>query len=211
MNTFIPNIEEVGTLSPRTIDEIKNEPMLWSSDLGFAEQNGGPLTSEFLRLLDPNKKWIIDTRVHMLMEGWYPCIGGWHCDNIPRNTDNGQPNFKNPPFVSNHTLGIVDVGTDSLTEFLTTPVTLPDVNEDEKAYGVWSPLINEQLEDGNITSTKIESGKVISFDAFTFHRGTPAKGSGWRFFIRAMTDTPLEAKNEIRRQVNTYLSVESGW
>ena len=213
MNIFEPKLRSVGTLSDRTAEEIKNEPMLFSADYSFAEKNGGPLTEEFLLLLDRSKDWIIDTRVHMLMKGWYPCIGGWHCDNIPRNTENGQPNYKNPPFVSNLILGVVDVGTGSLTEFLDGPVTLPDPPEDldSPLYGFWSKEINKQLAAGEIQSSIITNRSVIGFDSFTFHRGTPATGSGWRFFIRATTDTPQTAYNEIRQQVNTYIPVEAGW
>jgi len=45
----------------------------------------------------------------------------------------------------------------------------------------------------------------------TFHRGTPATGNGWRFFLRAMTNTPQKANNEIRKQVNVYIEAEAGW
>jgi len=213
MNLFKPNIEEVGQLGPRTQEEIKNEPMLWSADLRFAYINGGPITREFLAYLDPDKDWIIDTRSHMLMEGWLPCIGGWHLDNMPRNTETGQPNYKNPPFICNHTLAVVDNGTGSLTEFLTTPVVLPDVPVGEKVYKVWNEQINALLNSEALClkSEQIQSGKIITFDSKTFHRGVPATGSGFRFFIRAMTDTPQTAKNEIRRQVNTYIDFNAGW
>lgn len=210
-NIFVPTIVEKGQLQTRTIEEIKEEPMLWSADIEFAAANGGPITQEFVSHLDTDKNWIIDTRVHMLMEGWYPCIGGWHLDNMPRNTENGQPNYKNPPFISMNTLGIIDAGTNSLTEFLTTPVTLPDPEPNEKIYGRWSKEINKQLEEGEIQSRIIPSETLIEFDTFTFHRGRPATDSGWRMFIRALTDTPQKPHNEIRKQVNTYLPVEAGW
>ncbi len=31
-----------------------------------------------------------DIKVHMLMPGHYPCIPGWHVDNVPRGTDGRQ-------------------------------------------------------------------------------------------------------------------------
>lgn len=211
MVTMTPQLRELDHISSRTIEEIKNEPMLWSADIDYAWENGGPITREFISKLDQSKSWLIDTRVHMLMEGWFPCIGGWHLDNMPRDTENGQPNYKNPPHVASHTLAVVDAGTNSLTEFLTTPITLPEPPQGVVTYGFWSPLITKQLEEGKVQSRMIESGRLIEFDSYTFHRGVPASGKGWRFFVRATTDTPQPAKNEIRRQVNTYLPIEAGW
>lgn len=214
MNYFDSKVRVGGELKERTAEEIENEPMVFSADALFAYKHGGPITREFLAYLDPDKDWIIDTRVHMLMEGWYPCIGGWHCDNIPRNTQNGQPNFQNPPFVCNHTLAVIDASdqpTGSLTEFLTDSIYLADPEDPESVYKCWSEVINEYREAGIIRSRCIPSGKLINFDARTFHRGQPATSKGWRFFIRAMTGTPQKPINKIRRQVNTYINVEAGW
>jgi len=209
--TFKPTLKEVGVLQSRTESEIENEPMLFSADYHFALEHGGPITKEFVSQLDLSKNWIIDTRVHMLMEGWYPCIGGWHCDNIPRNTSNGQPNYKNPAFISTHRLAVVDMGTGSLTEFLKDPVLLKDPDDKNKVFGSWSKEINKQIAEGIISSQKIKSNKIVEFDALMFHRGCKATGKGWRFFIRATTDTPQHAHNKIRKQVNTYIEAEAGW
>ena len=211
-NIFTSNTEVIGKAPSYTDEEIKNEPMLFSADWEFAYKNGGPITRNFLNhFLFRSNDWIIDTRVHMLMKDWYPCIGGWHCDNIPRNTWNGQPDYKNPAFISDHVLCVIDSGTGSLTEFVEDEIRLSDVPEDKMVYEHFSKEINSQVKDSIIKTTQFESGDVLSFNALTFHRGRPATGSGWRFFIRATTNTPQKAYNEVRRQVNVYLNTEKGW
>ncbi len=62
--------------------DLKSEPMLFRATREFARFVGGPLTKAFLNALD----WedcLIDSRVHMLMPGMYPCIPGWHHDDVP--------------------------------------------------------------------------------------------------------------------------------
>jgi hypothetical protein len=69
-----------------TQDEIKREPMLHRATAQFALENGGPLTRSFL--LSLQLAWsadiLVDSRVHMLMPGMWPCIPGWHHDDVPR-------------------------------------------------------------------------------------------------------------------------------
>ena len=212
MNTFKPTYKKLGNIQQKTINELKEEPMFWCSDFSYVTKFGGPISKEFLKFLNPNKDWIIDSRVHMLMKGWLPCIGGWHCDALPRDTPNKQPNFKNPSYIGNHIILVMDVNTESLTEFATSNIQLPDPPEDEKVFGYWSPLINDQQQKGKIKTVQVSSGTVVEFDSLTFHRGIPAKNSGWRMFIRASTNIPLQAQNEIRKQTNVYIeSFEAGW
>ena len=213
-NTFTPTGEKAGWMQPRYLREIKKERLFWRGDVNYIESRAGFITKNFIEQLDQTKDWIIDTRVHMLMPGWYPCIGGWHLDDIPRDTDNGQPNYKNPSYISEHVIAIVDAldaPTGSLTEFLTSDVTLPDVPDDKILYGEWSKEINKQLKEGTITSAHAAERALVSFNNQTFHRGQPASSSGWRFFIRATTNTQLEVENEIRKQVNVYIQAEAGW
>lgn len=65
---------------------IKNEKMFFNSDLVFAYENGGPITKSFIDNLPEEWKTnsVFDSRVHMLMPGWYPAIPGWHHDDVPR-------------------------------------------------------------------------------------------------------------------------------
>ena len=54
---------------------IKNEPMFFSSDLHYAYSKGGPITRSFIEALpDAWEHAVFDSRVHMLMPGWFPSI-----------------------------------------------------------------------------------------------------------------------------------------
>ena len=212
MLTFKNTLKVISDLKIEQDDNIiKNEPMLFSSDCEFAAHNGGPLTRRFLDGLKDvygDENWIIDSRVHMLMKGWYPCIPGWHHDDVPRNTPNSQPNYKDPEYLSEHVMLLV--GDASRTEYITDPeVTLPEVT-DGITYGVWDLLINEEISMGNLHCNRVKPGQLVEFTWQDFHRGTMAVKPGWRFFIRASRKTNRKFVNEIRRQVQVYVP-GSGW
>lgn len=92
--------------------EVKNEPMLFSCDFNSAYYLGGCITRRFLEILPTDfrnsKDLIIDSRVHMLMPGFWPCIPGYHLDDIPRELPNGQPNHKNPSYLAEHVMCLVN-------------------------------------------------------------------------------------------------------
>lgn len=190
---------------------VKNEKMLFSADCKFSYENGGPLTRKFVDELKStygHEDWIIDSRVHMLMKGWYPCIPGWHHDDVPRSTPNSQPNYRNPEYLSEHVMLLV--GDASRTEYLTDPiVTLPEVTEGI-TYGVWDLLINEEISMGNLHCARVKPNQMVSFTWQDFHRGTMAVKPGWRMFIRASRKTNRKFANEIRQQVQVYVP-GSGW
>src|SRR5690348_15718886 len=123
---FDSDFKAVGSLAGYPQETIKSEPMLFSSSVEFAVLNGGPITKEFVSKLP--KDWsdcIIDSRVHMLMPTWYPCIPGWHHDDVPRSREDGQPNYKNPEYHSEHIAAVV--GDCSLTAFIKSSVDVDDV------------------------------------------------------------------------------------
>ena len=99
--TFQPNIKTVGNVSERfTTEQISTEQMIFSGDWNYTLENAGPITrhvmgvlantKEFRRAITEGKNIVIDTRTNMLMEGMYPSIPGWHCDDNIRG-ENGQP------------------------------------------------------------------------------------------------------------------------
>jgi len=98
------NYTVVGEINQRQEVEIKNEPQLFSASLAFADEQGGPITQEFLHKLkevkpdffDHKEEIVLDSRVHMLKESWYPAIPGYHFDDIPRETWGGQPDLDSP-------------------------------------------------------------------------------------------------------------------
>lgn len=193
---------------------IKNEPMFFNCDLNFANKNGGELTKSFIESLPKdwlNSNPVLDSRVHMLMDGWYPCIPGYHHDDIPRYTNNGQPNYDNPEYYSEHLMGLVN-GNICPTKFAIGKHTLPKV--DGIIYKHWHDEVEIQIKKNILTTHEAESGKYIQFDWQTMHTGQRAISNGWRWFIRLSRNTDRQNKisNEFRRQVQVYLEFPTqGW
>lgn len=216
MNTFTfdSKIELGQTIQKRfSTDEIKNEPMLFGCDLKHAIKYGGPITDCFVEtLLKDGRNFRyqqnlrFDSRVHMLMPGWYPCIPGHHHDAIPRTRLDGQPDYSQKHTVQ-HCLMLVN-GDIAPTEFAIGKITLPDIEPGEKYYKKWHPLV----EQSNLEKVKCPSNQLVYFDADTFHTGTKAVANGWRFFIRVSLFSKEPIQNELRRQVQVYLeNPVEGW
>ena len=108
--------------------------------------------------LDSRFKYLsIDSRVHMLMPGWMPCIGGWHCDDFYRPGQVGnhatggpvQPDLegiiRDEKYSKHHALVIGDTAP---TEFITTPFNLeiPTIKPGENLYKKFDQLIEQELE-----------------------------------------------------------------
>lgn len=199
--------------------DIKNEPMLFNCDFLTSLKLGGWITGDFLAHLP--QEWqagplVIDSRVHMLMPGWYPCIPGWHHDDVPRTRLDGQPNYEDGQIRSKHIIALINADV-CATEFAigTGEFEFP---EEGVVYEKW----NKDVDAWALKKVvKAESRKLIMFDDRTWHRGTAATGNGWRFFIRASIhfDTqgnriarPGKLANEVRRQCQVYMdNINSGW
>lgn len=204
----------VGAYLPEfSQNAIKEEPMLFRCDLQNAWHRGGVITRSFLAALPLDwyrSRLSIDSRSHMLMPGWYPCIPGWHHDDVPRERSDGQPNYDNPSYKALHILAIF--GDASLTEFATGTITLPDVPLGGRFYRVWHPMVESAAAKGELTRETIPERRLIHFDWETWHQGIPAHKRGWRFFIRATLGNPHPPKNEVRRQSQVYMSDPmAGW
>lgn len=213
--TFKSDVSIVGGFKHNYSDEIvKNEPMLFRSSFDFAYENGGEITKSFLEGLPDwvkDKPISFDSRVHMLMPTWIPAIAGWHHDDVPRSLPSGQPNYENPEYNSKHILGIVNAHI-SPTEFAIGEVNYPIFND--KVYKEYDNLVNKDVESGVLKVVKSESGFYYYFDSHSFHRATVCNQRGWRWFGRVSFDnqSALSPKNEIRRQVQVYLTnVNEGW
>lgn len=194
-----------------TQDHIKNEPMLFNCDLTSARKLGGPITREFLSVFPDDAKIVVDSRVHMLMPGWFSCIPGFHHDDVPRSGENGQPNYANPEYRSKHIMGLVN-GDICPTEFAVGEIDLEIPTG--TIYKEWHPQVKEAIDSGKLESVKVPSGRYIHFDDRSFHQGTRAVASGWRWFIRVSYDTDRvdNVTNELRRQVQVYLEHPmEGW
>lgn len=196
-------------------DQIKNEIMLFNCDFNFAYINGGPITRNFLDNLDltmqEKSKVVIDSRVHMLMEDWFPCIPGWHHDDVPRDKTNGQPEYINPSYRSKHALALYN-GDICPTQFAIGTVEMSDPDKHEIVYKEWHKEVENHIKNNKLELVLCPSERVVYFDDRTFHQGYKAVKKGWRFFIRASWNTNRIPTNEIRRQVQVYLEdPNKGW
>lgn len=215
MIKFSSKIQQLGSLDHFDESIIKNEPMFFNASAQFAYDNGGPITKQFLErsgMLD--KPCVIDTRVHMLFQGWYSCIPGWHHDDVPRTTLTGQPNYKNPEYFSKHIMGLVN-GDICPTQFALGECELPEVDEEKVCYREWHPIIDKLCESGSMTRYDAIGNPILAFDAHSFHQGQKANKNGWRWFGRISYDTfrLQNITNEFRKQVQVYIPAPDymGW
>jgi hypothetical protein len=195
-------------------NDLRYEPMLFSCDYWNAYHKGGDATREFLLALPSswhNNETIVDSRVHMLMPGWYPCIPGFHHDDVPRERSDGQPEYFNPSYHSEHAM-ILFNGSICPTEFALGESEFEDVPLGGIYYKKWHPEVVRKIETGELTKFSAPENQIIFFNDRTWHQGVKAVKSGWRLFIRASRNTNRKALNEERKQVQVYLeNPMEGW
>lgn len=193
---------------------IKNEIMFFNCTWNYAYQHGGEPTKEFLLSLPSelhNDNTIIDSRVHMLMPGWFPCIPGYHHDDVPRDREDKQPEYHNPSYRSKHAL-ILFNGDICPTDFAIGEEEFSDPRNHDIIYKQWHKEVMSNIDNKKLEVIKAPSDTVIFFDDRTWHQGTRSVGNGWRLFIRASWDTNRKPTNEIRRQVQVYMEHPmEGW
>lgn len=204
-------------------EQLKNEPMFFNSSLEFAYDNGGPATRAFIEKLPPSwqEATVIDSRVHMLMPGWYPAIPGFHHDDVPRPMipvgqhfgTAGQPDYDTPRYQSRHIMGLINAEI-APTQFALGECDMPKVPNDDIIYRIWHLEVERLLKEGKLTSFSVPDRALIHFDCHAFHQSTKATKAGWRWFARVSKDTERvrTITNEIRRQVQVYLEHPmEGW
>lgn len=197
-------------------DTVKNEPMLFNCSVSFAHANGDLITRTFLEACPDSWKGsdvVIDSRVHMLMPKWYPTIPGFHHDDVPRTRSDGQPNYLNPEYKSEHLTCVINAEI-CPTLFALGKHVMPDIQTGDIVYKRWHPCVVKQLDQNLLQPYEIKSGDLVEFDWQTMHTAQAARANGWRWFIRASrkTDRTKNITNEIRRQVNVYLEYPiEGW
>jgi hypothetical protein len=219
---FNSQIKELSSFAEGMMD-IKNEPMFFNCSGAYAFENGGPITRSFLSALPDG--WydnvVFDSRVHMLMPGWYPAIPGFHHDDVPRPEippgqhfiTAGQPDYDNPRYNAEHIMGLVN-GDICPTIFALGECTMPAIKPGELIYRKWHLEVERLLNDGVLNKSIALSNRLIYFDCDTFHSGVKAIGNGWRWFgrISRNTDRVNKITNEIRKQAQVYLEFPmEGW
>jgi hypothetical protein len=223
---FNSQVLHLGVMPSFEQQVIKNEPMFFNCSINFAYDNGGPITKSFINQIgklslhdignpiQPYKNPVIDTRVHMLMPCWFPAIPGFHHDDVPRNTSNGQPNYYNPEYHSQHIMALVN-GDICPTQFALGECEMPDVVDDEVYYRKWHPIVDDLCNSGKLQRYDALGNPIIHFDAHSFHQATKATKAGWRWFARISWNTEREKNisNEFRKQVQIYIPAPEyrGW
>lgn len=214
--------EYVDVLPASTAAEIEAEPMLFRAGYDFAVDHAGALTNAFLSVVRAQmgalrvrdlSDIVIDSRVHMLMRGHYPCIPGWHHDDVPRIGPRGQPGYGWPSYRSRHLAAVIDASdqpTGSLPEFAHVSVEVPwPLDEDVTVYAAWDAHIAAAYPKCGVP---VSSRQVLAFDCDSFHRGMPARTTGWRFFIRASWSSAVRPENKVRKNANVYVPWSTaGW
>ena len=199
-------------LPPFDQEAVKNEPMLFNCSLTVARELGGPITTSFLNSIgDWGEGGVIDTRVHMLMPGWYPCIPGWHHDDVPRSRADGQPNYEAPEYTAFHAMALIN-GDICPTQFAVGQCEMPNVPLTDIVYRVWHDEVERQINAGSLRRINVPSNRVVFFDSSSFHQGQKALANGWRWFGRISVGTGRKPTNEVRKQVQIYLEFPmEGW
>lgn len=222
---FSSRIKAVGGFAGRIKNEaIKNEPMFFNSSLSFAYENGGPITRSFIMKLPDDwniEEVVFDSRVHMLMPGWYPAIPGFHHDDVPRPdipvgqhfATAGQPDYDNPAYHSEHILGLVNAEV-CPTKFALGDCVMPKVEDGELIYRKWHPEVLRLISEGKMELCEAPDRTLLQFDCNTFHSGDKAVSNGWRWFGRVSRNTKRTKTitNEIRVNAQVYLEFPmEGW
>lgn len=195
-------------------DTIRHLPQFFRSTPDYIYRLGGPIYRKILDCapLEGERRLIsIDSRVHMLMPGFLPCIGGWHCDDFHRPTGK-QPDLfdlaNKPEFQATH--HAIILGADvAPTVFADESFHIPDTAlQSDSVYRECHREIM-RIKPSNFAA---RPGNFVTFGSLSFHRGSIATGRGWRLFVRITESDHYEPMNEIRTQTQVYLFSEAnGW
>lgn len=195
---------------------VEREPMLFQCSRDFARKACGPITHFVLDLLEsqiPNgmaARLRIDTRSHMLMDGWYPAIPGWHCDFLE---SKNKEYVRNPH--DNQVKHFAFINSGPATEFIENR----DLNVDVEKV-TWQE-VDKQVSYFSNTKLNIQKcmiGSIFEYDATELHRATAWHGEDghWRYYFRATWFPPGhpyegEYSDKIRTQTQVYCDVHKGW
>lgn len=171
---------------------------------------------------DNREFWSIDTRVHMLMEWMYPCIPGWHHDDVQRTRADKQPNYDDG-LRCEHAMFLLNAHV-APTAFAIGTAGVKPWRGKGSMYGQWHEEIEQHISNGLLDKVEAPDSQWVYFDDRTWHTGVQSPVTfGHRFFMRIgmnyrMIDgekvyvQPPSRANEIRRNAQVYMPVPSqGW
>lgn len=213
-------MEGFSTTAAGLPEMVEATPNLRQASLSNAVLFGGPLVRDLLEqvpLGGKHSEVFVDTKVSMLMSGWYPAIPGWHTDGVPR--PNGRPSLASQIGFSGggvrNVYHSIIVGNPCLTEFQNTPDLTLDLTHGEDE-GLYSEMDQYLSRDDNTLDTVTLSplpGYWVTWDWWQIHRAVAATQRGWRLLIR-VTESDLQGPRHtdfIRTQNQVYVPTHFGW
>ncbi|MBB5167115.1 hypothetical protein [Mycobacterium sp. AZCC_0083] len=204
---------------------LEATPNLRRASLHNAVLFGGPVVRQALEsapIVGKHKHVFVDTKVSMLMPGWWPAIPGWHTDGVPRYSVNdksvtpanwGKPSL--PLQIDRHFDGYrplyhtLHVGNDCATEFVQGVMRLDiEHDEDEQMYSEMTRKVDEK----GFIAYRAPVGQWLTWDWWNIHQATQATERGWRVLLRITeSDQPPADEDFIRTQNQVYVPREFGW
>lgn len=147
--------------------------------------------------------WFVDVKIHMLMDGQYPCIPNWHCDNIPRR--DGKTDYASAD--PGH-LMMIWLSDSPETEV----IDLPEPASCGRAVSDHKDLRHAIAA---FPTRRLQPRAWYSFSQLSPHRGTRATRNGWRVFCRLTHKSIVShrpVQSVIRRHAQVYLdAAEFAW
>jgi hypothetical protein len=220
-----PLIQGGGIQQPLP-DLVKVTPGLWNCDPDDAARYGGELTRAALgamALRNDRKYVVVDTKVHMLMPGFWPAIPGWHTDGAPRGPNfnpaaGGPPDIwrQEDPAARSPRFHLLVTGEGCLTQFAQDAIDLSiPVAPTPDLYRHVSHLVNAAVEVGAVRTAHVELCTAWEWDWWALHQGVVAEHSEWRFLMRVTETDYLAPQRDLRQIIRTqhqvYVPAEFGW
>lgn len=166
--------------------------------------------------------WSIDSRVHMLMKGWYPCIPGWHHDDVQRTREDKQPNYYDD-LRCEHAILLINADV-APTKFAIGKADFSDIPHGQTVYEKWHREVEQKIVSGELEVIDCPNNQWVYFDDRTWHTGVQCDVEfGHRLFIRIgmhyrmvdgvkVYEQPPSRANEIRRNAQVYMdNPMKGW
>ncbi|MGM0846930.1 MAG: hypothetical protein ACQEUT_18380 [Bacillota bacterium] len=216
-----------NTIEQPSEELVKNTLGLWNASLEDAIKYGGDLTKECLSAMDlrMDKKYVVvDSRVTMLLPGFYPSIPGYHVDGTPRGKElrpevKASPNIQAQEEMDSPRYHLIVTGEASLTRFIDKKIELnvPDVPS-TKLFKMVDAQTKEMIGNGQIKQNEIftaPSCTAVEFDWWELHSAVAATKPEWRFLIRVTETDYLQPQRNLRKiirtQQNVYVPENFGW